>query len=78
MPSCYGDMVGAYAGQCLHQRGHAVLYSRRAAALTDNGYAQHAGCLYGLHKSVCAAAAQKHMGGAAVAVCVRCIDALTA
>ena len=55
-------MIGADAGQCLHQGGDAALHGSTAAALADNGDAEHAGRLDGLHKAVRPAAAQKYMG----------------
>ena len=61
-------MIGADAGQCLHQGGDAALHGSTAAALADNGDAEHAGRRDGFHKAVRPAAAQKYMGGAAVAV----------
>ena len=71
-------MIGADAGQCLHQGGDAALHGSTAAALAYNSDAEHAGRLDGLHKAVRLAAAQKYMGGAAVAVGVGSIDALAA
>ena len=61
-------MIGADAGQCLHQGSDAALHGSTAAALADNGDAEHAGRLDGLHKAVRPAAAHQYMGGAAVAV----------